>query len=268
VTDRDYVLAMPLWAYADMLIEHGEFDRAAPLLAESASVIQARGVDYNTSDILGTAGRLALLQGDTDKAHALLLEAVSLGEALNYRWVLGEFQSVLGLVTLYRGDASEARRLLDRSLRICLDLNFEWFLARAYAYQAELVLWEGELDAAEGWLAQSLTHHAGIRVTMLDQIERVLVAARLAAARGAHLRGATLFGLAGGLCASIGYELAGPARQMADAALAKVRAALDPALFAEAFVAGQQLSFEEALDTILAPTTATGASLSLPQPSA
>jgi hypothetical protein len=29
VTDRDYVLGTPLWVYADILIENGEFKRAA-----------------------------------------------------------------------------------------------------------------------------------------------------------------------------------------------------------------------------------------------
>jgi transcriptional regulator with XRE-family HTH domain len=36
-------------------------------------------------------------------------------------------------------------------------------------------------------------------------------------------------------------------RRLADAARTKVRAALDPALYAEAFAAGRQLSLEEAL---------------------
>jgi hypothetical protein len=102
----------------------------------------------------------------------------------------------------------------------------------------------------------------------MDRIERVMIAARLASAQGANLRAATLFGLAEELRTGIHYELAGPARMLADAALARVRAALDPAGFAEAFAAGERLSFDEALATILAPGSATGAPLSLPQPSA
>jgi predicted ATPase/transcriptional regulator with XRE-family HTH domain len=268
VTDRDYVLASPLWAYADMLIEHGEFERAAPLLAESARVFEARGNSFKMADILGTSGRLALLQGDIEKAHALLYQAVTLGEALNYRWVLGEFQLILGLVTLYRGDLREARRLLAESLRLCLDLNDEWFLARVCATLAEMALWEGELDAAEGWLARSLAYRTDRPLSMIGQIERVVVAARLATAQGGYQRAATLFGLADDLRSRIHYELAGPARQLAEAALAKVRAGLDPASFAGAFTAGQQISLDEAFATLLAPSSGTGAPLSLPQTSA
>jgi hypothetical protein len=153
-----------------------------------------------------------------------------------------EIRPVLGL-----------RRLLADSLRICLDLNDGWFLGRICTYLAETALWKGELDAAERWLAQSLTYHASQRWIRMDKLERLTVAARLAAAQGAYLRAAALFGLADEMRNRIHYELAGPARQLLDDALARVRAALDPALFEEVFAAGRRLSLEEAFATILAP---------------
>jgi predicted ATPase len=246
VADGEFILATPMWAYADMLIEHGEFERAAPLLAESTSLFQARTGSFNMADTLGAAGRLALLQGDVARAHALLREAVTLGETLNYHWVLAAYQSSLGLATLYRGDNPEARRLLDASLHLCLDLNSEYFLTRVCTYLAETELWEGAPDAAHRWLAQSFAYVTSRPLGMIEQIERVMVAARVAAAQDAPLRAATLFGLADELRGRIHYELAGPARELADAALARARAALEPASFAEAFAAGHRLSLDEA----------------------
>ena len=266
VADRDWALGAILWAYADILIEHGEFARATPLLTESSRLSQAQGNRYKWADGLSAAGRLALLQGDLIKAYAFLSEAVALGRALNYHRLLGESQSLLGLVTLYCGDPAAARPLLVDTLRLCLDLNDGWFLGRVCTYLAETALWEGGLDEAEHWLAQALTYHAYPRLIKMDHIESFLVAARLAAAQGAYLRAATLFGLANGICSRIPYELAGPARQLAEAALTRVRAALDPASFADAFTAGEQLSLEEAFATILAPSSATAALFSLPQP--
>jgi tetratricopeptide (TPR) repeat protein len=268
VTDRDFMLAVVLRSYADMLIEHGEFERAAPLLTESAKLFQAWGNRYRIADSLATAGRLALLQGDLTKAHALLHEAVTFARTLNYHRPLGECQSLLGLVTLYGGDAREARRLLADSLRLCLDLNDGWFLGRVCTYLAETALWEGELDEAGGWLAQALAYHAYPRLIKIDYIESLLVAARLATAQGAYLRAATLFGVAQAVCSRIHYELAGPARLLGDAALATVRASLDPARFAEAFMAGQQLSLEEGYAAISASSSVTGAPPLLPQLSA
>jgi len=267
-TDRDFALGTTLWAYADILIEHGEFARAEPLLTESSKLFQARGIRYATANSLGAAGRLALLQGDMEKAHALLHEAVTLARELNYQRLLGESQSVLGLVTLYGGNVPEARRLLEESLRLCLDLNDGWFLGRVCTYLAETALWEGELKEAERWLAQSLAYHANPRWIRMDQIERLFVAARLATAQGTYQRAAALFGLAERVRGQIRYELAGPARLLADTALATVRAALDPALFAEAFTAGQQLSLEEAFAAISASSSGTGVPPRLSQLSA
>jgi len=57
------------------------------------------------------------------------------------------------------------------------------------------------------------------------------------------------------------YEITGPVRALADAALATVREALDPVVFAEAFATGQQMALEEAFATILAPSSLASASL-------
>jgi predicted ATPase/transcriptional regulator with XRE-family HTH domain len=262
-TDRDFQLACPLFTFGHFLIEQGQFARAAPLLAESREVFQARGDSFEMADILGAQGRLALLQGDIEKAQALLLNAVTLADALNYRWVLGEFQLSLGLVVLYRGDVPEAHRLLADCLRLGRDLNDEWLMTRACTYLAEMALWEGELAEAEAWLSQSLAHVGYRPFSMIGLTERIIVAARLAVAQGAYLRAATLFGMADAMCHRIHYELAGPARQLADAALAQVRAALAPERFAEAYAAGQQLSLDEALATIVAA----GAAADVPIPS-
>ena len=81
------------------------------------------------------------------------------------------------------------------------------------------------------------------------------VAARLATAQQQYLRAATLFGLAEAAHRQIRSAIAGPMRALADTALATVQAMLDPAVFAEAFAAGQQMSLEEAFASILAPSS-------------
>jgi hypothetical protein len=252
-TDRDFWLTALLWQYSTRLIEQGEFARAAPLILEYQKNGQARGSRYELADSLGALGRLAWLQGDLAQAHKLLAEAVSIAAPFNYADGLGPFQPLLGLVTLYRGDAAEARRLLNESLRLFLELRDKRYLARICIYLAELELWEGALDQAAHWLAQSLAYQADPRRITIDQVERLWVAARLAAAQQHHRRAAKLFGLAEQMRRHVHYELVGPVRPLVDAALAAVREALGAEGFAEAFSAGQQLSLDEAFATILAP---------------
>ena len=252
-SDRTYILCCHIWTYADRLIEHGEFFRAAPLLVESIRLSQAMRSRYETAMILGISGRLALLLGDMAKAHALLHEAVTLGREFNHQELLGLVQPYLGLVTLYEGDAEEAHQLLDDSLRLCLNLKDKSFVARVCTYLAETALWKGELNEAELWLARSLTYHADPLRIGIDQVQRIFVAASLATAQQRYGRAATLFGLADQVHSTVHNGITGKIRALADDALAIVRAALDPAAFAAAFETGRQLSLAEAFATIFAP---------------
>jgi hypothetical protein len=51
------------------------------------------------------------------------------------------------------------------------------------------------------------------------------------------------------------FVIGGPMRALADAALATVQTALEPAAFAEAFAAGQGMTLAEAFATILMPSS-------------
>ena len=143
--------------------------------------------------------------------------------------------------------------MLSESLHLCLELKDKFYLARVCAYLAEVDLWEGKLEEAEHWLARSLAYHADPHRLTVDQVQRLFVAARLATAQQRYPRAATLFGLADQMHSAIHNVIAGPMRDLADDALATVRAALDPAVFAAAFDTGRQLSLAEAFATILAP---------------
>ena len=259
--DRDFLLASALGDYATALIVRGEIARATPFLSESLEIYQKQGNQYEAANCLGTLGSLALLQGDIAQAHRLLHEAVSIATVFRHQAMLGVWQPLFGLVTLYGGDAGEAHRVLAESLRLCLDLKDKTLLARVCTYLAEVALWEGELAQAGQWLALSLAYYADPHLITIYEVQRLLVAARLATAQQEYPRAATLFGLADQAYGHIRYVVAGPMRTLADAALATVQAALDVDVFAEAFISGQQLSLDEAFATILAPDALTPANL-------
>jgi len=246
-----------LWAYGNALVNQGEFTQALPLLLESRDIFQQRGSGYEMAESLATLGLLALLQGDLAGAYVQLHEAVTIATDIN-QWMIGFWQPVLGFVTLYRGDVDGARRILTESLRLCTELKIPMLLARNMTFLAETALWEGHTDEAADWLAQSLTQESDPGIIIIYEVIRVFVAARVATEQGQYRRAATLFGLAERANSQIHHAYAGLLRVQADVALATVRAALDPALFAEAFAAGQQLSLNEAFATILQPTAITG----------
>ena len=281
MTDRTFVLANALLLYADNLIDQGEVARAAPVATESLAIFRRRGDPFGIAQCLGTLGRLALLQGDLAQAHKLFHEVMTIATSFNLRPTQCEWQPLLGIVTLYAGDVLTARRLLNESLRLCIELKNKFFLSRVCTYLAELALWEGEAfgepgtvrqahrtgaeasselsrtlveGQAEHWLAQSLGHQADPQRITIFQVTRLFIAARLATAQQQYLRAATLFGLADQMHSQIYDAIAGPMRSLADTALATVRGALEPALFAEAFAVGQQMSLAEAFATLLIPS--------------
>ena len=223
------------------------------MLLESRTIFQRRESGYEMADSSGTLGLLAFMQGDLAEAHTYLQEAVTIAATFNYQEMVGLWQPLLALVRLYGGQVPDARRLLDASLRICLELKDNYFLGHVFAYQVEVALWEEKLDLAEDALTQSLGYDTETRRINVYEIQRFWLAARLATAQQQYLRAATLFGLGEQTHSQIRYAIAGPMRALAEAALATVRDALDPAIFAEAFAAGQQMSLEEAFAGILSP---------------
>ncbi|MEZ4869380.1 MAG: BTAD domain-containing putative transcriptional regulator [Caldilineaceae bacterium] len=244
-TDRDFILGTGLWNYARHLIDLGDVKAAAATARESYDFFQSR----NRSECYGglfILGRLALLAGNTVGARRYLQDAAQLVTATQKLEALHEMQSHLGLVTLYCDDIAEARRLLDACLQLCLRLKSSLVAARVCAYLAEAALWQGKLDEAAQWLVQSLADGAQPKRGSFDEVQRCWVAARLATAQQDYPRAATLFGFAEQAHGQIHHVISGPMRALADEALATVEAALEPAIFAAAFAAGQQMTLEEA----------------------
>lgn len=254
LTDCNWVLGTELWGYAYRLAEQGELARAETLAKESFNLFLAHGNRYERSGALGLLGRLALLQGDLEQAHKLLSEAVTIATTVGYKDVQCNWQPLLGLVTLYRGDMTAAHQCLTESLRLCIEVKAPHLLARNCTYLAETALCEEVLDEAVQWLAQSVGYHAEPDSITTTELQRLWVAARLAMAQQQYTRAATLFGLAEHMHGQIHHTIGGPIRALADAALATVQAALEPAAFAEAFAAGQQMTLEEAFVTLLSVT--------------
>ncbi len=249
--DSVYQHAFALFRYAIRLTDVGEYVQAERLSTES--LILFRRLDNRDSIMLplGNLGRLALLRGDLAQARLLLQEAVTNAANMGNKLGLLDWQPRLGIVTLYSGDATAARRLLSESLLVSLELNSKLYSALILTYLAETALWEGEADQAAQWLAQALAYHANPRWVRTELVDSLWIAARLATVQQDYPRAATLFGLAEQVSSQIRYALVEPVRAQVDAALATVRDALDPAVFAAAFNAGKQLSLAEAFATAL-----------------
>lgn len=245
-SDGVYQLAFALFRYALRLIDTGDYSAAERLSAESLALFRRRGNrDYIVAP-LGSLGRLALLRGDLAQARLLLTEAGTVARSVGNVLGLIDWLPRLAIVTLYSGNAAEAERLLQESLGLSRTINSPMYLAWNYTYLAETALWQGKHEQAGQWLAQALTLHANPRWIRTETVDCLWVAARLATAQGQYQRAATFFGLAEQTGSRIRYAPAAPVRPLNDAALVTVQAGLEPAVFAAAFAAGQQMTLAEA----------------------
>ncbi|MBI3960158.1 MAG: tetratricopeptide repeat protein [Chloroflexi bacterium] len=245
-SDSGYQLAFALFRYAIRLIDTGDYGAAERFSAESLALFRRReNRDYIVAP-LGNLGRLALLRGDLAQARLLLQEAVAIARSVGNVLGLIDWLPRLGIATLYSGEVGEAQRLLQESLELSRTISSPMYLAWNYTYLAETALWQGDHEQAGQWLAQALAHHANPRWIRTETVDCLWVAARLATAQEQYQQAAMFFGLAEEMGRRIGYRAPGPVRPHIDAALATVQAALEPALFAESFAAGQQMTLAEA----------------------
>lgn len=256
-TDRHFLLSTHLMNYAVFQLNRGEFDQARSLATESLLLNRQQENHYGNSSAIGNClallGSIAFRQGDLPEAHRYFQEIITIAVTFTYATMRCEWQPLLGLVTLYLGEAVAAQRILHESIAFCLEQQEKFFLARNYTYLTEAALATGALAEAEHWLAQSLAAHADPHQITLDTVERLFVAARLATAQQQYQRAALIFGLAEATYHASQTVLAQPMRTLADAAQATVQAALEPAAFAEAFTAGQQMTLAEAFVTLQSP---------------
>ena len=254
--DYLFVLGSAAHNYATRLIEHGEFAKAAILVQECLAMFTARGYPSGIAKSLVNSALLRLLQGDLAQAQAILQQAMALATGGIQPSILAQTKTLLALVTLYHHDTTEARRLLLECLTAWSNMRNKFHLAQVSIYLAETALWEGDCTEAERWLTQSLSYRCDPRLMGSAVVNCLFVAARLAVARQQYQRAAALLGLAEETCNVAHYTWVEPVRAQVNSALATVQTALEPALFAEAFAAGQQLSITQAFAIIL-PETAT-----------
>ncbi len=254
--DRNFILGVHLWGYAALLTDQGQAVRAALIAKDSLRYFQKSGNQTGIGECKGILGHLALWQGNIARARKLLEEAVAIATTLNISAMQREWQALLAIATLYDGDAEEARRLLTESLRRCLDQKNPIVLAQICTCLAEVALAEGDLDQAEHCLEQSLFYYATPHAISIDEVERLAVAARVAAARQDYGHAAVLLGQVQGHSQRFDAVTARWVNTRMDAALAAVQAPLGAERFATALAYGRALAAEGRIDHTAAPIPA------------
>ncbi|MFZ4662703.1 MAG: hypothetical protein ACOYNY_37195 [Caldilineaceae bacterium] len=231
--------------YALRLIDYGKFEQATALIQESLECSEARGYGSGVAACFGNLGRIALLQGHLIQAHTLFQQAVTTATTDLHPAAVARLKPLLALTTLYHGDAIKAHRLLLEGLEIGTNIRDKLRLSHICIYLAETALWENKPEEAEQWLMQFLNYHFDPRWVGIAIVNCLFVAARLAVIHQHYQQAVALFSFAEVTRQRVYCILVEPVRDQVDADLARARAMLDPTLYAEAFVLGQQMALTD-----------------------
>jgi len=255
LTDVVNLQAMTLARQAIRLTDEvGEYEKAATLSRASLQIFQTLGNRDFIIYALGNLGRLALIRREIAQAREFFQEAVALAASAHNRMGLCDWLPRLAIATFHDGNRTAAYSYLQEALHHCQGVGNDEYVGRVHGYCAEIALTEGDLALAQTHLTASLNYQAGLRWFTIEFADFLFVAARLAAQQAHYLLAATRLGLAEQIAKRIGYADKTPMRPLIDACATAIRIALEPAAFAEAFAAGQQMTLEEAFATLLAPT--------------
>lgn len=185
------------------------------------------------------------------RARRLFQEAAAIATTINYSVMTREWQAHLALAILHQGDAAAAQKLLIESLRRNIDRENPLVLAQICTYLGEVALAQGELEAADDWLGQSLFHHPEAHPINVDEVERLALAARVAAARLDYDRAAVLLGQVEGHSRRFDLAAARWIHTCIDAAMAEVEAGMEPMQFAAGFAYGEGLAAQGRIDYVI-----------------
>jgi predicted ATPase/DNA-binding SARP family transcriptional activator len=236
-------LALMFWSI-------GDFAHAASLLGESLEQLRLSGWLPGLAQVFRCKGILAWWQGHLDEAEACFQESVSHASRWNrqlylaltgYWWAkLARDTGELAQAWVRGEQALKALKAIDRPSWIYVGgANCQAALASVAHRQGDLVRALALYQEA----LRSMPHDHNL-LDLRDGLEGQALAL---AATGEHQMAARLLGFTAGRLAAFGIVRPVPEQRFYDQELARLRAGMAEAVFAQAWEAGQLLTFEQAV---------------------
>jgi predicted ATPase/class 3 adenylate cyclase len=281
---RDLLLAQLLAEHAFVQATWMSVD-ARPIAEEAVSMARRLDDPPTLISALSSLVTVRFFAGSTDGYHELSAEVIRLAESERDWWTLSMAEAslansarfaeadalapllaraadharltgnpfVIGYVALTRarilgaaGKVPEARAAFDEAFTMYTELGDDRFVLVTRSDLGHMLRGAGELDEAEAIHRESLGgwEHLGNRGAIANQIESF---AFIAMERDDEQRAATLLGAAQSVREAAGAHMMPWERETYDAALGRVRAAMEPAAFEAAWAAGARLDQEAAI---------------------
>jgi predicted ATPase/class 3 adenylate cyclase len=184
--------------------------------------------------------------GEADALTPLLARAADHARLTGNPFVIGFVALTRARILGAAGKVSEARAAFVEAFTMYTELGDDRFVLVTRSDLGHMLRTAGELDEAEAIYRESLAgwEHLGNRGAIANQIEGF---AFISVERGDEQRAATLLGAAARVRDAAGAQMMPWERETYDAAIGRVRAAMDAAAFEAAWAAGSRLDQEAAI---------------------
>jgi non-specific serine/threonine protein kinase len=238
---RAWTMAVPGW----LSFEQGDDQHAVAILEEGLALARKAGEPIWIVVTSVAAGVVLENQGRFAEAEACHQDALTIARSLGDRLYQGFALNGLGLTAYEQGDVDRAAAFFEEAL-VEFDAAESWFgKGIALAQLAKVARTRGEFGRAQVLFAESLAlrWQNGDKVGIADCLQGL---GRVAALTDQLEQAARLFGAAEALREAIGAPTP-RFHTRYDQAVAKIRAGLGEAAFAESWAAGRAASLPDAV---------------------
>ncbi len=224
----------------------GEYDRARQLLEESLRLMRERGDTESVASITQELGNVAYDMADDAGAIELFDEAQRMFRDGGSKPGAASVLSDMGEVARHQGDYPRAAVLLEQSLALQRDLGNKEGIALALYYWGRMAYDQGDYGSARSRYHESLLlqQNLGNKRSIAALLEAF---AELAFAEQHTRQAVCLLSAATALRQGISAPVPARERERYEQLVMKLRASLDQATFNAAWLEGQKLPLEQAI---------------------
>lgn len=225
--------------------------QAKALLEESLALRRQVDDPYELSKTLNNLGIVAFNQGEYDQAQIYYEESLTIKYQLGDKRSIGVSLTNLAELAHSKGEKEQAIRLFEEGLILLKEAGDTQIVAIGLLNLGVTIGEQGNYQRASQFLTESLKlfNELGDRFNLAESLERLAgfaTDARLAE-KAAHL-----FGAASALRLAINAPLSTNYLQSFEQAVLSVQKQIEPKIWKEHFLMGQQMKLEETIDFALA----------------
>ena len=224
----------------------GDYNTARTLHEQSLGLRRTLGDKAEIAPSLNNLGEILRWQGEFARAEALFEEGLAIFHELGHRYGIAFMYNNLGLATLYQHDYEQAQKCFTEGLALFRELGAKQGIAVSLNGLGRVATKQGDYAQAQTLLVESLMlfQTLGDKQHVADTLERL---AALAAVCRQIERVVQLCALASALRLAIDAPRAPIDQPSYETLLAAARAALDDAVWNNAWTTGETMTTEEVL---------------------